>query len=92
MPVLAPLGRAGLVQQQQQQQRGRGVRGRVPPPAAALRCPGPGKAPRGGGSRTRDPPVWSFCLRPGSLCFFDKNLKEERDGIRELSRAGVGRC
>lgn len=34
----------------------------------------------------------SALLMPVSLCFFDKNLKEERDAIRGMSRAGVGRC
>lgn len=69
----------------------------LPPPAAgpALSRSGRGAAgrrEREGGSRTRDPRGCPFCLMPVSLCFFDKNLKEERDGIRAMSRAGVGRC
>lgn len=73
------------------------VSGRVLPPAAgpALAWSGQGATgtrEREGGSSTRDPRVCPFCLMPVSLCFFDKNLREEREGIRAMSGAGVGRC
>lgn len=78
MPVLAPLG------------------WRVLALAPALRCPGPGKARGEQGARGRQQHQGSTSvpalLVPASLCFFDKNLEEERDGIRAVSRAGLGRC
>lgn len=95
MPVLAPQPRWGWWGRPSSSFAA--ACGRVPPPAAgpALSWSGQGAMGRReqeGGSRTRDPGVCPFCLMPVSLCFFDKNLKEERDGIRAMSRAGLGRC
>ena len=68
----------------------------VPPPGSrACAVLVPGEAPRGGGSgtggsRTGDPRMCPPFLMPVPLRFFDKNLKEERAGIREKLGEATG--
>lgn len=49
-----------------------------------------GRREREGREQDRDPRVCPLFLTPMSLCFFDKNLKGERAGIREKPAEAAG--